>query len=487
MTKSTTPSAIPLPSAKERRRLRESKAMSEQEVAEAVGVTKTTVRSWETGRSNPRGRKRAAYARLLAALEDAPDIARKQEQDTAQEQKKAQEPMQAKSSITKPEPAPEPKSPQAESSPVKCVQTLAQTRRAKQAHSTTRPMAAAKRAAKPPTVPANPAPPQPHRPARAEPEAEAQAETRAPSKAQTPMAANRDNLGPPEPPEPHEPHEPQGEPVPTSPEPVGLTPAEAFDALYAYAAAALVRQTFLLTGRRRLARESVERAFHLAWEHWPEVARDRDPVGWVRAAAYEFAMSPWKRLRRAHRRPDTAPVDGERRALLDALLELPPSYRRTLLLYDGIGLDLPETAAETEATTPAAANRVLHAREAIAERLPELSTPEALHEQLAALARDAPVPELAPAREVRTRGERRARLWTRSALTIATVIMGATAFTLVNAPTRYEPPLPVGRQVVGVPPPLSGPQALTKHAEQLRKKLLDNPAHGPERLRPQNR
>ena len=56
-----------------------------------------------------------------------------------------------------------------------------------------------------------------------------------------------------------------------------LTPAQAFDALYAFCAPALVRQTYLLTGRRELARESVERAFQLAWQRWPEVARDPDP------------------------------------------------------------------------------------------------------------------------------------------------------------------------------------------------------------------
>lgn len=71
-----------------------------------------------------------------------------------------------------------------------------------------------------------------------------------------------------------------------------LTPAQAFDALYALCAPALVRQTFLLTGRRELARESVERAFQYAWERWPEVARDPDPPGWVRAAAHEYALSP---------------------------------------------------------------------------------------------------------------------------------------------------------------------------------------------------
>ncbi|OSP31105.1 RNA polymerase subunit sigma-24, partial [Streptomyces sp. 13-12-16] len=119
-----------------------------------------------------------------------------------------------------------------------------------------------------------------------------------------------------------------------------LTPAEAFDALYSFCAPALVRQAYLLTGRRALARESVERAFQLAWDRWPEVARDPDPAGWVRAAAYEWALSPWHRYRRRHRQPEPPPPDEDDRALLDVLLRLPPPYRRTLLLHDGLGLGL---------------------------------------------------------------------------------------------------------------------------------------------------
>lgn len=69
MTRSTTDEAAaePLPSPKERRRLREAKSLSEDQVAAAVGVTRATVRSWETGRTSPRGRKRALYAKVLAA------------------------------------------------------------------------------------------------------------------------------------------------------------------------------------------------------------------------------------------------------------------------------------------------------------------------------------------------------------------------------------------------------------------------------------
>lgn len=135
--------------------------MTQAQVAERVGATRETVRAWESGRTNPRGRKREAYAKLLDSLAEV------------------------EVTVPQEEPTPEP-----------------------------------------------------------------------------------------------------GEPA------VSLTPAQAFDALYAFCAPALVRQCYLLTGRRELARESVEQSFQLAWQRWPEVAVDRDPAGWVRATAYEYALSP---------------------------------------------------------------------------------------------------------------------------------------------------------------------------------------------------
>ncbi|NGO81523.1 helix-turn-helix transcriptional regulator, partial [Streptomyces sp. YC504] len=59
--------AAPLPGPEERRRLREANDLSQAQVAELVGVTRETVRSWESGRTNPRGRTREAYAGLLTS------------------------------------------------------------------------------------------------------------------------------------------------------------------------------------------------------------------------------------------------------------------------------------------------------------------------------------------------------------------------------------------------------------------------------------
>ncbi|MFD4695838.1 helix-turn-helix domain-containing protein [Streptomyces sp. NPDC058463] len=394
MTRSTTGpvTAAPLPSPKERRRLREARALSEEQVAAAVGVTAATVRAWETGRTSPRGRKRTAYSRLIGSA------------DTR----------------TGPRESP------------------------------------------PPTVEAT------------------GSTTMSPTEPGTGTGTATGTEAAPAPSSP-----------PAAPAPADLTAAEeAFDTLYTRVAPSLVHQAYLLTGRRTLSQEAVEHAFQLAWQRWPEVARDRDPGGWVRAAAYEYAMSPWHRLRRAHRHPDALPEDPGQRALLDALLAMPPAHRRTLVLYDGVGLDLPETAAETEASTPAAASRLLNARAAIAERLPELADPVSpgeqsalLQERLGSLALTEQVPAPPPARTVRRGSERKAELWTRAAICFAVLLIGTTAFTLKTAPTQYEQPIAPAERVGGVPP-RGGPEKLTRQDLELQKALRGELAHGPERLVP---
>ncbi|MFJ4875068.1 sigma factor-like helix-turn-helix DNA-binding protein [Streptomyces sp. NPDC088745] len=439
--------AVDLPSPKERLRLREAKALSQAQVAEIVGVTRETVRSWELGRTSPRGRKRDLYVRLLttepalhgrAAPLGAPGPDRRARPDSAG-------PLGRRD------------------------------RRPKGAGKGAAPGGAEPSAqAKPGTAPV----PAPALPALAAPEP-------GPSRKRLRPRTTRER--------------PSRSEAVAVVEPSRRTPCEAFDHLYSRTAPSLLRQAYLLTGRHRLSQETVERAFQLAWQRWPEVATDRDPAGWVRAAAYEYALSPWHRFRPSHLRvnppsaPRTESADPAPHALLEALLELPPAYRRTLVLYDGLGLDLPETAAETEATTPAAAHRLEHARAVVARRVPELGGTRSpaeqsalLQERLSALAAAQPVDALPTGRTVRTRSERTTRFWTRAAIAFTTLIIGATSFTLTTAPTRYEAPVPPGARVGGVPV-LGGPQHLDFQDEQLRAKLRADPDNGPQRLVPQGR
>lgn len=211
------------------------------------------------------------------------------------------------------------------------------------------------------------------------------------------------------------------------------SPAEAFEQLYLRHARPLTRQAYLLCGHRRLAGQAVAHAFHVAWDRWPEVARDREPDGWVRAAVYDYALSPWHLLR-PRRRPQAHPGPPADRALLDALLALPRHHRSALLLHDGLGRSLAETAAEVQATPASAAARVRRARTALIEDTPELRDAppgrrrvllaERLRELVAAQPARTP-----PAAAARTGAEHAATLRTRAAVGLVAVVAAATACT----------------------------------------------------------
>ncbi|WP_051951327.1 sigma factor-like helix-turn-helix DNA-binding protein [Actinacidiphila yeochonensis] len=166
--------------------------------------------------------------------------------------------------------------------------------------------------------------------------------------------------------EPAKKERPEREPSKKEP-PDPCTPEQAFDDLFREAAGALVRQAELLCGDPARARHAVLAAYDQAWQHWPEVARDSDPVGWVRAAAHDRALTSWQRRLsgwaphgvRSPRTPSAEPLAA-------ALLALPPVRRRAVLLHDGLGLDLAAVATETEASERAAAARVEAGRKALA-------------------------------------------------------------------------------------------------------------------------
>ncbi|GAA2397826.1 sigma factor-like helix-turn-helix DNA-binding protein [Streptomyces coeruleofuscus] len=487
--------AIPLPPPKERRRLREAASLTRAQLASRVGVTSETVRGWETGRSTPRGRKGEKYAKLLNSLGAEAEVTpphTEGETATAGDRSRTSAGDRSRDSgrnrggrtaVTDQDHTAVGHRSRASATEHGRVTDRSGASASEHSRVTDRSGASASEHSR--VTDRNHAIATHHGHTSVTDHRHTTVTDRdytavADRGRTTVTGRGRTTVtgrGP----------VPARAAAPRRPDDAAaaLTPAQAFDALYTFCAPALVRQTYLLTGRRELAREAVERAFHIAWHRWPEVARDRDPAGWVRAVAYDCALSPWHRFRLRHRRPEPPPSDAFDRALLDTLLKLPPSYRRTLLLYDGVGLGLPETAAETEASSRAAANRLRHAREAVAERLPELADPEVLHWRLVELAS---IERLRAAKPlvVRRAGERRARFWTRAAIAFTIALIGATALTARTAPTHYEPPVPQGETVEDVPPPIA-PGPLSESEQELRAKLREEELRGPVRLMPQPR
>ncbi|MFF2953238.1 LuxR C-terminal-related transcriptional regulator [Kitasatospora sp. NPDC057965] len=173
--------------------------------------------------------------------------------------------------------------------------------------------------------------------------------------------------------------------------------AVGFEEVYAGAHTRLVQQVFLLTACKYRAVRCVGRAFDEARRRWAEVVAGGEPEAWVRARAFESALSPWHRggPRRAHawrlphRRIKVRPADEAQavlpdhdrltdrdRALLKALRRLSRPQRRALVLHDGLGMPAAAVAVEVESTVTAAEARVWAARVALAHWVPELVGPD---------------------------------------------------------------------------------------------------------------
>jgi DNA-directed RNA polymerase specialized sigma24 family protein len=237
-------------------------------------------------------------------------------------------------------------------------------------------------------------------------------------------------------------------------------PAQAaFDLLHLRHATPFTRQAYLLSGHPEIAERAVAHAFRTAWERWPEVANDRDPAGWVRAAAHDYALSPWHTLVPGRLSCPVHPGPPADRALLAGLLALPRPYRRCLLLHDGLGLGLAATAAETEASTAATRGRLEHARELLTTRVPELSGARAerrvplLTDRLRLLLAAAHVGPPPPAAEVREGCERASRRRTGAAYGLTALVTAVVAAALLAPSERWAEPAPQDARNGGGAPP----------------------------------
>jgi len=315
--------------------------------------------------------------------------------------------------------------------------------------------------------------------------------------APAPAAAEATSAGAPGKPD-SPPERPTAAPVAAPVAPVG------FDELHQLTANRLAQQAYLLTGSRPRAVRCVERAFELAWTHWPEVSADPSPEGWLRATVFEQALSPWYRSHRLllaqlsrKERFLAVPLEPrqlteDQQTLLRALLQLPRTHRRALVLHDVVGLDWKQTSTETESTTPAAYARTVLARRAMAEAAPGIVGADPLApgfgRRLGALLRAAavrgcpPTGQAAPADALRRRSALRERAVTAVAgvtalMAVGALLAGATLGTPFHPPAapfvtygsihgRHPAPQPVSAQhpsgppspAVGLPmaPPVAG-------------------------------
>ncbi|MFJ1548396.1 SigE family RNA polymerase sigma factor [Streptomyces sp. NPDC088246] len=152
--------------------------------------------------------------------------------------------------------------------------------------------------------------------------------------------------------------------------------SEDFDAFYTATAKRLVATVYAVTGDLAEAEDAVQEAYVRAWQRWDRLARDGDPLPWVRTVAIRLAISTWRRARnrvRAHFRhgpPEELPgLSVDRVALVGALGELSAEQRQVVVLHHLLDLPVEEVAREAGVSNGAVRTRLHRARKILGERL----------------------------------------------------------------------------------------------------------------------
>ena len=129
------------------------------------------------------------------------------------------------------------------------------------------------------------------------------------------------------------------------------TAEEAYDAFFRASWARLQGQAYVLTGSLEQAQDLTQEALLRAWTHWDRITGYESAEGWTRRVLHNLCIGSWRRTQvrpmSVVREPATtvdAPTDHV--LLAEALRHLPGAQARALLLHDGLGMTVAETAGE---------------------------------------------------------------------------------------------------------------------------------------------
>ncbi|MGD0881656.1 MAG: SigE family RNA polymerase sigma factor [Acidimicrobiales bacterium] len=148
----------------------------------------------------------------------------------------------------------------------------------------------------------------------------------------------------------------------------------AFDAFYMRSWGRLYGQAYVLTGDRETSEDLTQEALLRAWKRWSRITAYEDPEGWARRVLHNLCIESWRKVRTARSRtthlveagPDM-PVHHFQ--LAQAMRTLPGEQARALLLHDGLGMTVPETAAELGVPEGTVRSWLSRSRKIVAARL----------------------------------------------------------------------------------------------------------------------
>jgi DNA-directed RNA polymerase specialized sigma24 family protein len=203
-----------------------------------------------------------------------------------------------------------------------------------------------------------------------------------------------------------------------------MSRVENFDLFYHGTRAALLHQTYALTGTIDGAASAVERGYAHAWSHWTKVAHLDDPLAWVRSEAWRVAFSPHLRRRfdRSRRRGPRA-AESPYADHLHLLDQLTHGQRRVVVLRYLAGLSDDEIARQVGVTTTVAQNAATFGETIWSERADQQSPTVPLAQGLRELAHDTIHVTLMRAAAIRRMGEKRLRRHTLAGIAAATALL----------------------------------------------------------------
>jgi RNA polymerase sigma-70 factor, ECF subfamily len=148
----------------------------------------------------------------------------------------------------------------------------------------------------------------------------------------------------------------------------------AFDAFFADAWGRLQSQAYVLTGNKETAQDLTQEAFLRAWKRWDKVAVFDSPEAWTRKVLHRLCIESWRKKQRRSRHAlvqltASLEIPNDHFELAEAMKSLPGDQSRALLLHDGLGISIAETASELGVPEGTVKSWLSRARKVVADRL----------------------------------------------------------------------------------------------------------------------
>lgn len=159
-----------------------------------------------------------------------------------------------------------------------------------------------------------------------------------------------------------------------------------FDAFYRGTATRVIHTVYAATGDLGLAQDCAQEAYARAWQQWPSLSAEGEPLAWVRTVARRIAISAWRKReseRKALTKAKDSGITDSTSASTDAavtvqaaLATVPDDQREVLALFYISDLSIEQISRELDAPVGTIKARLHRGRTALAARLRSTTTGE---------------------------------------------------------------------------------------------------------------